>query len=481
MRQSTGNLIDVSELQDFLGLPNLKMAARQDHNDRIVVEAETINQTFHCCTIQRLGRWGSVSKRRMINDTPHGGFPVMIHLKVHRAQCYECGKQGIRESFDFIQPKKHMTKRLFNHIAKHTVLVGNTNSATGRLLYVSEATARRITHTYIDRHIERLERPTPRVLGIDEKRIARVFRAVLGNIEERTVLNMLPDRAESLERYLRDIPNPEKIEVVCIDQFDGYRTMVQKVLPGRAIVTDRFHVIRKANTALDRIRSGVVSSLRDEDKTLAARLRMNRKLWYCRAHDLKPEWHASIVKWSQRFPVLGKAYWAKERFFDMYDQCDNPGQAEGYYKRWKWTLDDDIKHHFHTLANIQKRWMPHVFAYFEHPFTTGYVESVNRGLNAIAAEGRRYSFETIRGKLMLAETLEKKTFRDRYPGAMSSWHPDEPPCEVEHNWGIDVGLMNRALTARSYTVHYQGNGKWRGTTEHPTGLSTVRVIWDDSA
>lgn len=137
----------MSDLQDFLGLPNLKMTARQDHNARIVVEAETINQTYHCSTIQRLGKWGRVSKRRMINDTPHGGFPVMIHLKVHRAQCYECGKQGIREHFDFIQPKKPMTKRLFNHIAKHTVLVGNTNSATGRLLYVSEATARRITHT----------------------------------------------------------------------------------------------------------------------------------------------------------------------------------------------------------------------------------------------------------------------------------------------------------------------------------------------
>lgn len=110
----------MSELKDILGLPNLKMTARKDLNDRIEVEAETVQQEFRCCLIQRLGKWGSVAKRRMINDTQHGGFPVMIHLKVHRAQCYECGKKGIREHFDFIQPKKHMTKRLFNDIAKHT-------------------------------------------------------------------------------------------------------------------------------------------------------------------------------------------------------------------------------------------------------------------------------------------------------------------------------------------------------------------------
>lgn len=461
------------------GIPNLQVTARTEFNDRIEIDVETIEQTYHCCLAQRLVKWSPREKRRKINDTHLGGFPVMLNLKVKRAKCHGCGKQGIQENFDFIQPNKHMTKRLFNYIARETVVVGRGQSETGRHAYVSEATARKIAHQYIDRHIVKMERPTPRVLGIDEKRISRVFRVVLGNIEQRTVLNMLPDRSESLEQCLREIPNPENIEVICIDQFDGYRTMVKNILPGRAIVTDRFHVVRKANVALDRIRSGVVSSIRDEDKTLAARLRMNRKLFYCRARDLKPEWHASIVKWGQRFPTLSKAYWAKERFFDMYDECDSPGQAEGYYKRWKWTLDDDIKDHFHTLANIQKRWMPHVFAYFEHPFTTGYVESINRGLNAMAAEGRRFSFESIRGRLMLAESLEKKTFRDRYPNAMSCWHPDEPPSEVEHNWGIDVGLMNRALTSKSYTVHYQGNGKWRGTTEHPTGVSTIRPVWDD--
>ncbi len=37
----------------------------------------------------------------------------------------------------------------------------------------------------------------------------------------------------------------------------------------------------------------------------------------------------------------------------MYEKCDSPGQAEGYYKRGKWTPDEDIQHHFYGLANIQ--------------------------------------------------------------------------------------------------------------------------------
>lgn len=460
---------------DLLGIPNLRSTQKIDFPDKIVIEAETIEQRYVCCLAQKLGKWGE-GPRRMVNDTPHGGLPVVIKLKVNRAQCYSCGKRGIRERFAFVHPVKHMTQRLFDYIGRQTVMVGNTNSETGRHLHISEATARRIAHEVIDKRIAKLERPTPRVLGIDEKRIARVFRAVLGNIEERTVLNMLPDRDESLAKFLTELPDAHKVEVVCIDQFDGYRTMVKKLLPGRVIVTDRFHVVRKANQSLDKIRSGVVSALRNEDKTLAARLRMNRKLFYCRARDLTPEWHESIVKWGQRFPVLGKAYWAKERFFDMYDECQSPGQAEGYYKRWKWTLDPDIADHFYTLANIQKRWLPHVFSYFEHPFTTGYVESINRGLNAMASEGRRYSFETIRGKLLLAERLEKKTFRDRRPGAFA---PSDLPSILDHNWGIDVRLLERALTDTSLQYKLI-DGRWR-TTWKSDGLSTIPLDWDDAA
>jgi len=465
----------VSGTPDFLGLPNLRTTSVVYGHETIEVEAETVEPVFHCCTIQRLGKWGDAG-RRMINDTHHGGLPVLIKLRVRRAQCYECGTRGIREHFTFIQPKRHMTRRLADYIAKQTVLVGDTSSAAGRHVYVSASSARRITNAYIDRHIDRLERPTPRVLGIDEKYLGRIFRAVVGNVEERTVLNMLPDRDKSLEAFIRDLPDADKVEVVCIDQYDPYRTMIKKLLPGRAIVTDHFHVVRKANDALDRIRRGMVSTLKDEDKRTATRLRMSQKLFYCRSHDLRDEWRRSIIKWEQRFPVLGKAYWAKERFYDMYRECSTPAEAEAYYKRWKRTLEPDIADHFNNVANIQQRWLPHVFAYFEHPFTTAYVESLNRGLKALAAEGRRYSFETIRGKLLLAEKLEKKTFRDRSPGA--SARGDTTPLET-FNWGIDIAAMNRMLEAEE--IHYQQTERGYRMVRERKGLSTVEPVLDEAA
>lgn len=470
-------------IERLWGIPNLMVTGRTEHNNRIEIEVETIEQTYHCCLAQRLVKWSPREKRRKVNDTHLGGFPVLLNLKVKRAKCNGCGKKGVQEYFDFIQPERHMTKRLFNYIARETVVVGRNQSATGRHTYMSEGVARSIAHQYIDRHVKKLERPTPRVLGIDEKRFGRIFRAVLGNIEERTVLDMLPDREASLEQFLRDIENPEKIEVVCIDQFDGYRTMVKRILPGRAVVTDRFHVVRKANESLDRIRAGIASRLRsEEDKQTAARLRMSKKLFGCRSSDLDDDGKKAIERWSQRFPLLAKAYWAKEEFFDMYDYCHTPGEAEIYHRQWAAKLDPEIAGQFYSLANIQKRWLPHVFAYFEHPFTTGYVESVNRGLKAMQAEGRRFSFASMRGRLMLAEALEKKTFRDRNPGK-ATWvaNGDYGPSIVEHNWGIDIERMNKALTSYSFLFPRLPDGSWGPKIVQPRGLSTIQPVWDEAA
>ncbi len=55
---------------------------------------------------------------------------------------------------------------------------------------------------------------------------------------------------------------------------------------------------------------------------------------------------------------------------------------------------------------------------------------------------------------MLAKALEKKTFRDRYPGCMTrpvpgyEYLPDPPPI-LDHNWRVDISKMIMALTARS--------------------------------
>jgi len=270
-------------MRDFLNLPGIRTTHVVEDNETIIAEAETVEPQFpQCCLFPDLVANGNRQNRRMINDTPHSGKAVMIRLRIRRAKCRACGKKAIYEDPPHIRSKRHMTDRLWRFIAKEGIQPGQTHSAVGRRIHVSEGTARSVVHEFIDQRIGDINRATPRVLGIDEKKLIRQFRAVVGNIEERTILNLLPDRDEALRRYLDELPDKYRIEVVCIDQFDGYRKMARKLLPGRAIVCDKFHVVRKANQALDRIRAGVAANLRHEDKRAGARLRVSRKLFWAR-------------------------------------------------------------------------------------------------------------------------------------------------------------------------------------------------------
>ena len=68
-----------------------------------------------------------------------------------------------------------------------------------------------------------------------------------------------------------------------MDMWNPYRAAVKAVLPQARIVVDKFHVVRMANDALERVRKG----LRKEPKPSQSRtLKGDRKILLKRAHEV---------------------------------------------------------------------------------------------------------------------------------------------------------------------------------------------------
>lgn len=345
-----------------------------------------------------------------------------------------------------------MTKRLMVYIAKQSMR--RNFAEVSRDCFVDPKTASKAFNTYVGEKIKGLKRETPRVLGIDEKWLKKEYRAVLGNVENLTVLDMLPNRAEALEQYLIDIPNKHKVEVVVTDSYDNYRLMIKEHMPGRLHVTDRYHVVAKASIALDQIRASIAKRL--TDRRMGADLRMAKKLFHTRWSLAKEEEREEINKWAHEVPVVGDAYWAKERYCDLY-RCSSPAEAEAYYHDWRRTLPQSVRQVFLQKCRIQPRWMPMVLAYFEEPYTTGYIESLNRFLDDLQRDGRGYSFEVMRAKLMLAEKLEKKTFRgkrlkpEHFYGTHTPRHIKFYDWDEMHRHGVDLRKLHRLLSPSPVT------------------------------
>lgn len=422
---------------DFLNLAGIRTTAVRETEDRIEVEAETTSPTFNaiCCLAPELAPDGARANRRIINDTPQGGKAVAILLKVRRAKCKACGKKGMIETLPGLHPVRHMTARLHEHIAQQCLL--RTNTRLGFEVGVTEGTARAVLKEYIDQKLQDRQIETPRVIGMDEKTLLGELRTIVCNMEERTVMEMLPDRDHSIRRYFDALPNKDRVEVVVADMYAGFHAVKKRYFPNALHVYDRFHVVRRANNVMDTIRAAVFKAADPADRKILAR---SKRLFMARADTLSDAGRARIARWSLQFPVLGQAYWAKERYFEMYEVCHSPDEAEWYYKNWQKTLPIDVRKIFMDKCRIHPGPQADaVFAYFTAPYTTGYIEGVNRKLDDIQRAGRGYSYEIIRGKLLLSPKLQKKTFRERLVAPVPS--VSQKVGKVEMDFGQDFELF----------------------------------------
>ena len=109
-----------------------------------------------------------------------------------------------------------------------------------------------------------------------------------------------------------------------MDMWNPYRAAVKAVLPQARIVVDKFHVVRMANDALEKVRKG----LRKELKPSQSRtLKGDRKLLLKRAHEVSDRERLIMETWTGAFPQLLAAYEHKERFYGIWNATTRP-QAE---------------------------------------------------------------------------------------------------------------------------------------------------------
>lgn len=101
--------------------------------------------------------------------------------------------------------------------------------------------------------------------------------------------------------YLMKLKDRQKVEIVSMDMWNPYRAAVKAVLPQARIVVDKFHVVRMANDALERVRK----DLRKELKPSQSRtLKGDRKILLKRAHEVSDRERLIMETWTGAFPQL---------------------------------------------------------------------------------------------------------------------------------------------------------------------------------
>lgn len=218
---------------------------------------------------------------------------------------------------------------------------------------------------------------------------------------------MIEITADNLKRTVKEtikaMEGYKDIEVVTIDMYSGYRYACQELIPNAVVVVDKFHVVQYAIRALETIRKDIKKSL---PKLEQKKLTYDRWILLKNREDLSEHERIKRDEWFFDFPQLAKAYWLKEGIRDIY-KCETKDEAILKFEKWKESIPSDFK----PFLDVSKTYTNHkkeIFNYFDMPYTNAYTESVNNIIKMIEKQGKGYSYEVLRAKVLYGTTATKR-------------------------------------------------------------------------
>jgi transposase len=201
---------------------------------------------------------GHGSQEQSFQDTPTHGKPVVVFIQRRRYRCIKLHKTLFEPVADSTASVKPRPAWCVISVTRASPRPSRPGPRSG----LDEKTVRHVFDDFIEEFEAKVRFRTPRILGIDELKIIGQYRAMITNIERKTVFDLRPSRAKAdLLPYFRNLRDKDTIEWVAMDMYHVYKQVVRATLPQARIVVDRFHIQRMANDALEKLRKRIRKDL----------------------------------------------------------------------------------------------------------------------------------------------------------------------------------------------------------------------------
>jgi len=313
---------------------------------------------------------------------------------------------GAERLFNTLSPgideRHHMTCRLVDHIQKLSLLRPYREVAL--LTGVPPRTVQEIAKEFMNFLDGSVSFDTPRVLGLDGVYTGRKERVIVTDLEAGLIVDLWPSATtDEVCNRLRSLPHHKRIQIIVIDMSTTLLKSVNKALPWAIKVVDRFHIQRKANEGMDRVRLRLRKGVqRRRGLPTMCRRELLRKHY----DQLEKAERQELQKWFELLPELRVAYEVKEAFFQIW-YSSSSRTARARYEKWLNRFPAELRDDFKGLLSAMRDWGQFVFNYFDHRYTNAFTEASNRLVKDVQRETRRCSFQTVRAKVVYGTLLRQ--------------------------------------------------------------------------
>lgn len=382
-------------MTDLLRLKHLAFVDSFEEDGKLIVQAKSRrhSEPYGCCLLFSFSKMGTKAVR--YRDHAIQGLPTWLEIKRQRFRCNSCGKVGY-ENLPDIDTERRITKRFREHLQRDAIKYPFTMAA--EINGVHETLVRRVFDEHAKRVLGKYKPMLPRVLGMDEIYLHRKPRFVVGDVENSLMLDMQESRRLlNLNAYFETLEGRDRVEVVCQDMWRNYRTVSRAMFPKAVTVIDKYHVQRTANYAVEMVRKALYLDLSNKDRV---RLKRKKGIFLARWDAADQRTKNQLLALFIEFPALKTAYELKEGFYDIYE-CQSRAAAERAMTEWMLNMPPEFERPFKQSRDAVRNWRPDILRYFEHPYTSAYIERLNGLIRKMNVQGAGYEFETLRAKALL--------------------------------------------------------------------------------
>ena len=311
-------------------------------------------------------------------------FQTHLHARIPRVDCPEHGVRQVEVPW---AGKHSRFTLLMERLVIDTLLACQSVSRAATLTGVSWDQAQAVMRRAVERGQRRKAdeaglagaQPVERI-GVDEKafRKGHSYMTLVCDLDRSTVEYVAEDRkTSSLAGYFQSLTDEQKAAIACVamDMWPAYIRATRDHLPraDEKIVFDRFHVMKLAGEAVDKVRRGEHKALRREgDDTLTG----SKYLWLY-AQENVPEKRADEFEGLKQLNLkTGRAWAIKEMLRDLWSYTYR-GPARKFFKQWfGWARRSQLKP-IKQLALTVRDHLDGILTYCKHQVTNGTTEGIN--------------------------------------------------------------------------------------------------------
>lgn len=336
------------------------------------------------------------SRPRLYRDLPEDGFHCLLSVPRRRLKC--C--RGLStERLEALDEKRMATRALVAQIERAS-LERRKFTDISRLYGIEHKTVRDINRDYIARKDrQREERHAliiPQHLGIHPLKMSRQECCLLTNVERRTVFEVTRNQSVAAikDRFQKLFKSSdlERVHLVSIPLNDDYKRLAKKLFPKARILVPTRYLVSIAGEVMERAVEEMKSGTRTRN------LQTLKKLVSVSGMDLDPTSAARLRKELSLHHQLHAAYLHKEWFLKILTSQDKT-KTLAEYNQWCRATPPELRGIFNPMFSGVSRWKTNIFPNTDIYYSE-YLLNLEKLIEDLLVEGRAYSFEVIRGRLL---------------------------------------------------------------------------------